>query len=66
MRRVEDSERGSVYPKVFSQLASEIQGKIHVLDNPGDGKFVSMPDLCEQYVTASNEQGPGSNLLFQF
>ena len=23
----------------------------------GDGKFVSMPDLCEQYLTALNEQG---------
>ena len=59
MRRAEDSERGLVYPKAFSQLASEIQRTIHVLDNPGarDGKFVSMPELCEQYVTALNEQG---------
>ena len=46
-----------MYPKAFPQLASEIQRTIHVLDNPGDGKFVSMPDLCEQYVTALNEQG---------
>ena len=58
VRRAEDSERGSVYPKAFSQLASEIHRTIHVLDvNPGDGKFVSMPDLCKQYVTALNEQG---------
>ena len=41
MRRAEDSERGLVYPKAFSQLASEIQRTIHVLDNPGDGKFVT-------------------------
>ena len=46
-----------MYAKAFSQLASEIQRIIHVLDNPGDGKFVSMPDLCEQYVTALSEQG---------
>ena len=47
VRRAEDSERGSVYPEAFSQLVSEIQRTIHVLDvNPGDGKFVSMPDLC--------------------
>ena len=47
MRRAEDSERGSVYPNAFSQLASEIQRTIHVLDNPGarDGKFVSMPEF---------------------
>ena len=58
VRRAEDSKRGSVYPKAFSQLAFEIQRTIHVLDvNPGDGKFVSMPDLCKQYVTALNEQG---------
>ena len=43
-------------PKAFPHLASEIQRIIHVLDNPGDGKFVSMPDLCE-YDTALNEQG---------
>ena len=57
MRRAEDSERGSVYPKAFSQLASE--KTIHVLDNPGarDGKLVSMPELCEQYVIALIEQG---------
>ena len=58
MKRVEDSERGSVFPKA-SQLASEIQRTIHVLDSPGDGKFVSMPDWCEQYVTL-NEQGMSS------
>ena len=59
MRRAEDSERGSVYPKAFSQLASEIQRTIHVLEIPGarDGKFVSMPELCEQYVTKLIEQG---------
>ena len=55
VRRAEDSERGSVYPKAFSQLASEIQRTI--LDNPSDGKFVSIPDLCEQYLTALNKQG---------
>ena len=55
VREESGGERGSVYAKAFSQLASEIQRTI--LDNPGDGKFVSMPDLCEQYVTALNEQG---------
>ena len=55
VREESRGERGTVYAKAFSQLASEIQRTI--LDNPGDGKFVTMPDLCERYVTALNEQG---------
>ena len=48
-------KKGTGYARAFSKLASEVQNTI--LDNPAEGKFVSMRDLCAQYVLLLNEEG---------